>query len=96
MVREWIEVTSFKVLSNGLPITPLKTDGQSTVRNSVTTIDTQGCSPRVTASLMVPLGITRSLVNPYKREVVGLRSTCSPGLSVTIPEEDVGGATIVY
>ena len=51
-------ITAFRAFNSGLPITPLKAKGHSIARNSITAVDTQGRSPSVIASLMVPLGIT--------------------------------------
>ena len=64
IARQWIDITAFKALNNGLPSTPLKTDGQFTVRKSITTVVVWGGSPRVTASLIVPSRITLYPVNP--------------------------------
>ena len=64
IVRQWIDVTIFKALNNNLPSTPLKVDGQFIVRKSITTVTLRGGSPKVTASLIDPLGITLSSVNP--------------------------------
>ena len=64
IVRQWIYVTAFKAFSNGMPSTPLKADGHFIERKSITTVAAQGGSPRVTTSLMVPLGITLSSMNP--------------------------------
>ena len=64
IVRQWIDVTAFRALNNGLPSTLLKVDRQFTVRKLITTVVVQGGSPRVTASLIVPSGITLSPVNP--------------------------------
>ena len=47
-------------------------DGQSTMRNLVIIVEPRGCSPTVTTSLIVPLGITWSRVNPKRGEVIGL------------------------
>ena len=58
MVRQWIEVTAFAACSSDLPNTLLKAEGQFTTRNSVMIVVTWECSPRVTASLMVPSGVT--------------------------------------
>ena len=63
IVRQWIDVTTFRALNNGLPSTPLKVDAQFTARNSITTIVVWGWSHRMTTSLIVPWGITLSPVN---------------------------------
>ena len=74
MVRQSIEVTTFAACNSGMSNTPLKAEGQFTARNSVMIVVTRRCSPRVTASVIIPLGTTWSRLNLYQGEVVGLKS----------------------
>ena len=63
MVRQWINITAFRALNNGLPSTLLKANGHFTTRKSITIVSIHGGSPRVTASLTVPSRITLSPMN---------------------------------
>ena len=66
-----MDVTTFRVLNRGLPRTPLKADRNFITRKSITVVTIQGASPRVMASLIVPSGITLSMINLKKGKVVG-------------------------
>ena len=58
-----MDVVAFRVLNRSLAKTPFKDDGKFTMRKSITVVLFWGASPRVTASLIVPSGITLSSVN---------------------------------
>ena len=64
MVKQWIDVTAFKAFNIGLPSILLKAGGHFITRKSITIVAARGGSHKVTTSLMVPLGITLSPVNP--------------------------------
>ena len=49
-----MKVTGFSAFKRGILITSLNLDGQSTMKNSVTTVDTYGCHPTVTMTFIVP------------------------------------------
>ena len=66
------------------------------MRTLVIMVDTFRCSPTITASLMVPLGIIWFLVNPYSGVDVGQVSFIMTHSFVGIQVDEIHSTPIIY